>query len=71
MKRAEEIRVAGENHRFTVDGQSFRKSVSIAEWDRSESNDVLFARTDQALLQAKQSGRNRVAVAERDGAVTF
>ncbi len=64
MKRAEAIRAAVENHVFTVSEQSFRKSVSIgiAEWDRSESNNALFVRADQALLQAKQSGRNRVAI---------
>jgi diguanylate cyclase (GGDEF)-like protein len=66
MMRAEAIRSEIENHVFTVNERSFRKSVSIgiAEWDRRESNDALFARADQALLQAKQSGRNRVAVAE-------
>jgi diguanylate cyclase (GGDEF)-like protein len=64
--RAEALRVAVENHIFMADGQPFSKSISIgaAEWDRSESNDVLFARADQALRLSKQSGRNRVTVAE-------
>jgi diguanylate cyclase (GGDEF)-like protein len=66
--RAEALRLAVEKYRFVAEGQSFRKTVSIgvAEWDRSESNDALFARADRALLLSKQSGRNRVTVAEVD-----
>jgi diguanylate cyclase (GGDEF)-like protein len=35
-------------------------SAGIAEWDRQESGDDLVTRADVALLDAKQSGRNRV-----------
>lgn len=66
--RAEALRIAVENHRFMANRQPFQKTISIgvAEWDRSESNDALFARADRALLLSKQLGRNRVTVAERD-----
>jgi diguanylate cyclase (GGDEF)-like protein len=64
--RAEVIRAAVENHIFAIDAISFQKTISIgvAEWNREESNDVLFARADRALLDAKQSGRNRVIAAK-------
>jgi diguanylate cyclase (GGDEF)-like protein len=65
IAKAEIIRQAVENHVFTVDELAFHKSVSIgvAEWDGHENNDTLFARADRALLEAKQSGRNRITVA--------
>ncbi|MBW4622936.1 MAG: diguanylate cyclase [Cyanosarcina radialis HA8281-LM2] len=65
MRRAEALRVAVENHVFTASDVSLKKTVSIgvAEWDRTESNEALFDRADRALLESKQSGRNRVTAA--------
>lgn len=38
-------------------------SAGVADWDGDEGPDVLMARADAALYQAKRSGRNRTAVA--------
>jgi diguanylate cyclase (GGDEF)-like protein len=66
ITKAEVIRRAVEQHEFQAGNLRFCKSISIgvAEWDRLESNDALFARADYALYEAKQAGRNRVQVAE-------
>jgi diguanylate cyclase (GGDEF)-like protein len=63
IAKAEIIRQAVENHLFRTGELAFHKSISIgvAEWDGSESTDMLFVRADTALRQAKQSGRNLVA----------
>ncbi|CDI03912.1 conserved hypothetical protein [Candidatus Competibacter denitrificans Run_A_D11] len=64
--RAEALRVAVEQHVFNIGTQSFTKTVSIgvAEWNGTETNEMLFARADQALMQSKRTGRNRVTVSE-------
>jgi diguanylate cyclase (GGDEF)-like protein len=65
LSKAEIIRAAVANHVFKTEGSEFQKTISIgiAEWDLRESNNALFERADQALMLAKQSGRNRVSVA--------
>lgn len=50
-----DIDAAGAQLRCTV-------SIGIAEWNGSESFDVLLARADAALYAAKRQGRNRVLV---------
>jgi diguanylate cyclase (GGDEF)-like protein len=62
VAKAEIIRQAIADRPFQVNQLTLYKSISIgvAEWDRTESNDSLFARADTALLSAKQSGRNCV-----------
>ena len=39
-------------------------SAGVAEWDGLEPVDRLFGRADQALYDAKDSGRNRTMAAE-------
>lgn len=46
---------------LTPSGQTF--SAGLAVWDGQESSDELFARADTALYDAKNAGRNRVALA--------
>ena len=38
-------------------------SVGIAQWDGEESADSVVCRADEALYEAKQDGRDRVAFA--------
>ncbi|MGH2942271.1 MAG: GGDEF domain-containing protein [Solirubrobacteraceae bacterium] len=52
---AERLRLA------TTDGQ--RVSIGLARWDGTESTADLVDRADQALYDAKRSGRNRVSLA--------
>jgi diguanylate cyclase (GGDEF)-like protein len=65
MRRAEALRLAVEDRVFSTNGLSLKKTVSIgvAEWDGRESNEALFDRADRALLESKQSGRNRATAA--------
>jgi diguanylate cyclase (GGDEF)-like protein len=41
-------------------------SIGVATWDGRESPEALELRADRAMYQAKELGRNRVAVAKRD-----
>lgn len=47
-----------------ADVASLTASFGVAAWHTDEDYEALFRRADQALYQAKLSGRNRVAVAE-------
>lgn len=51
------------------DRQTF--SAGIATWDGQESAAEMMQRADQALLQAKRSGRNRSMIAGREPQVTL
>lgn len=51
------------------DRQTF--SAGIATWDGDESAAEMMQRADQALLQAKRSGRNRSMIAGREPQVTL
>lgn len=64
--RAEALRAAVAQHVFNIDSYTFTKTISIgiAEWNGTESNEALFARADQALMESKRAGRNRVTVSE-------
>jgi diguanylate cyclase (GGDEF)-like protein len=65
IAKAEIIRQAIATHQFHQGELRFHKTVSIgvAEWDRQESTDTLFARADYALYESKQAGRNRITTA--------
>lgn len=61
---AERIRGAAEKIRFTHKGQELLVTVSLglSEAKQEDSIDSFFERADQALLAAKQAGRNRIIV---------
>ncbi|WP_297527197.1 GGDEF domain-containing protein [Thiohalobacter sp.] len=63
---AERVRRKVERLKCDCDGETLRLTVSagVAELNPAEEADKLFERADQALLSAKQAGRNRVEVAQ-------
>jgi diguanylate cyclase (GGDEF)-like protein len=69
---AERVREAVQNHRLVFEGAKIQMTASfgLALWpqDGQDSENLLGA-ADRALYAAKQSGRNRVAVASRVPAV--
>jgi len=63
---AERVRQASQAIRFTYRGQGELRvtvSLGVAEAGSRDTPESLFERADQALLGAKRSGRNRVAMA--------
>ncbi|MFA6192806.1 MAG: diguanylate cyclase [Sulfurimonas sp.] len=58
---AEKIRIKVEEHNFKSAGKQ-TISIGVTEYIRDESIDNFTKRVDKALYEAKQSGRNRVAV---------
>lgn len=66
IEAAERIRQATETIRFTYRGQGELRitvTLGVAEAKKGESLTSLFERADQALLNAKRDGRNRVGAA--------
>lgn len=68
-KTADELRRAVSSLRFTSDAD-LRVTISIgmANFHSGETLDALLARADEALYEAKDSGRNRISVATEDQA---
>lgn len=60
---AEEIREKVETHRYEKDGISLKPTISIgvSGFQADDNMASLFKRTDEALYQSKNSGRNRVS----------
>lgn len=63
---AEKLRGTIANHDFALRGGDIllTASLGIAEYARDESSADFFTRADRALYQAKEKGRNRIAVSQ-------
>jgi diguanylate cyclase (GGDEF)-like protein/PAS domain S-box-containing protein len=67
-KRAEEIRHSFESIRVSFEGKSLKSTISIGISiypDHGDQPEALIIQADQALYQAKSSGRNRVVAWRR------
>jgi len=51
-----------------TDDRDITASFGVAEWRAGETSEELRKRADEALYQAKTTGRNRVVIAKSDGA---
>lgn len=62
---ADKLRETIEQHNFIIDGESIKVTVSIGatKVKATETFDAVFKRTDKALYNAKNSGRNQVRFA--------
>jgi len=58
---AEKLRVAVENYSFSIVGK-LTISLGVTEYLNNESEESFIKRVDEALYEAKESGRNRVAI---------
>jgi diguanylate cyclase (GGDEF)-like protein len=64
-KVAERVRLAAEKISFSYKGEnhiSITISLGLSQSIQGDKSDTLFERADQALLEAKEQGRNRVNV---------
>lgn len=66
---AESIRSQIQSYPFEKDGRSFSPTISIGITDFriGDTTASLFKRAEDALLQSKQTGRNKVSVSDRMG----
>lgn len=61
VRRAESLRVAIESTRLPMfDNQAVTSSFGVTQYQPGDTAGSIFARADRALLQAKDTGRNRV-----------
>ncbi|MEE9597470.1 MAG: diguanylate cyclase [Acidiferrobacterales bacterium] len=60
---AEKLRKCIESHAFDTVG-TVTASFGVAEFNRDEKSEVLIKRTDNALYEAKEHGRNKIVIAE-------
>ncbi len=63
---AERARIAIQDQFYSVDDKPIRITISagVATWSRDVDSDTLLRSADQVLYRAKQTGRNRVVLAE-------
>lgn len=69
LKLAEKVRTAAMALRFSEPQLSITASMGVASFSVGESLDHLLARADDALYQAKKSGRNRICQAADESRV--
>lgn len=63
---AERARIAIQDQECSVDGKPIRITLSagVAAWSKGVDSDALLRSADQVLYRAKQTGRNRVVLAD-------
>jgi diguanylate cyclase (GGDEF)-like protein len=57
-------RMRAEIEKTSFDNQSITISIGVAEYQRGESQEMLLERLDRALYEAKNTGRNKVVMAQ-------
>jgi len=62
LKTAERVRKTVELHPFGLHGQQVNISIGVGEYRLGEELDQLVSRVDDALLNAKTNGKNKVVV---------
>lgn len=57
-------RIRADISQSKINNQSITISIGVAEYQRGESQEMMLDRLDRALYQAKETGRNKVVVAD-------